>query len=64
MLLRSHFTFPFAVGTMIASNMIKNRAASKHFAVAQQRDAHRAAVQPIQQFVFIESSPFLIICFR
>jgi hypothetical protein len=50
MLLRSHFTFPLALGTVIASKMIKDRAAPKHPAVAQHRDARLAAVHAVEQF--------------
>src|SRR3954453_9020413 len=50
MLLRGHFTFPLASGTVIASKMIKDRAAPKHPAVAQHRDARLTAVHAIKQF--------------
>ena len=49
MLLRSHFTLPFAIRTIIAPKMIKDGTATKYLAVAQNREACCAAANATQQ---------------
>ena len=52
---RGHFTFPLAVRTAIASNMIKESAAAEHFSIAQRRDARLANFHAIQAILYLSS---------
>jgi hypothetical protein len=50
MLSTGHFTLPLAAVTLIAPDVIKDRAATKHDAIAQYGDASRTPGNAIKQF--------------